>query len=211
MSGQLTNTVAVGTAPFVITSTTRVANLNVATAGTADTFTTARNINGVSFNGSANITVTANTPNSLTFNNSGTGAASGSTFNGGSAVTVSHNTVGAPSTTGTGASGTWGISVTGNAGTVTNGVYTTGNQSISGTKTFEPGIVLGASNINDGLLQMWTQDGASQSVLLNIVPQNGGASGTTTITIPRITGTVALTSQLPTVNNGTLSLEVSGV
>jgi hypothetical protein len=61
MSGQLTNTVAVGTAPMVITSTTRVANLNVATAGTADTLTTARTINGVSFNGSANITVADST------------------------------------------------------------------------------------------------------------------------------------------------------
>jgi hypothetical protein len=30
---------------------------------------------------------------------------------------------------GTGASGTWGISITGNAGTVTNGVYTTGSYS----------------------------------------------------------------------------------
>ena len=38
--------------------------------------------------------------------------------------------------TGTGASGTWGISVTGNAGTVTNGVYTTGDQTITGVKTF---------------------------------------------------------------------------
>jgi hypothetical protein len=55
MSGQLTNTLAIGTAPLVITSTTRVANLNVATAGTADTLTTARTIGGVSFNGSANI------------------------------------------------------------------------------------------------------------------------------------------------------------
>lgn len=58
MSGQLTNTQATGSAPFVITSTTRVANLNVATAGTADTLTTARTINGTSFNGSANITTT---------------------------------------------------------------------------------------------------------------------------------------------------------
>jgi len=57
MSGQLTNTVATGTAPLAITSTTRVANLNVATAGTADTLTTARTINTVSFNGSANIVV----------------------------------------------------------------------------------------------------------------------------------------------------------
>ena len=42
----------------------------------------------------------------------------------------------APTLTGTGASGTWGISVTGNAGTVTNGVYTTGDQTIGGIKTF---------------------------------------------------------------------------
>ena len=55
MNNQLTNTLATGTAPFAITSTTRVANLNVATAGTADTLTTARTIGGVSFNGSANI------------------------------------------------------------------------------------------------------------------------------------------------------------
>ena len=41
-----------------------------------------------------------------------------------------------PSNTGTGASGTWRISITGNAGTVTNGVYTTGNQTIAGVKTF---------------------------------------------------------------------------
>ena len=41
-----------------------------------------------------------------------------------------------PTLTGGGASGTWGISVSGNAATVTNGVYTTGDQTISGTKTF---------------------------------------------------------------------------
>lgn len=42
----------------------------------------------------------------------------------------------APSKSGTNASGTWNISVTGNAATVTNGVYTSGNQSITGVKTF---------------------------------------------------------------------------
>ena len=42
----------------------------------------------------------------------------------------------APTLTGGGASGSWGISVTGNAGTVTNGVYTTGDQTIGGVKTF---------------------------------------------------------------------------
>ena len=39
MNNQLTNTLAIGTAPFVITSTTQVANLNVAQAGIADTIT----------------------------------------------------------------------------------------------------------------------------------------------------------------------------
>jgi hypothetical protein len=67
MNNQLTNTIATGTAPFVITSTTRVSNLNVATAGNADTLTTARNIaisgdvtgTATSFNGSADITISA--------------------------------------------------------------------------------------------------------------------------------------------------------
>jgi hypothetical protein len=53
--------------------------------------------------------------NSLTINNSGTGSASGVTFNGSSAVIISYNTVGAPKADGTGASGTWGISISGNA------------------------------------------------------------------------------------------------
>jgi len=85
------------------------------------------NGNAVSLGGST--TVTANTPNSLTFNNGGSGDISGTTFNGSAAHTVSYNTIGAPSTTGTGASGTWGIGITGNAGTVTNGLYSTGSYS----------------------------------------------------------------------------------
>jgi hypothetical protein len=112
-------------------------------AGTANTLSTARAINGVNFNGSAAINI--NLVNALTVNASGTGAASGSTFNGNSATTISYNSVGAPSTTGTNASGTWGINITGNAATatsatsateVTNGVYTVGDQSIAGNKTF---------------------------------------------------------------------------
>lgn len=46
----------------------------------------------------------------------------------GDAATTRTN-LGVPSTGGTGATGTWDISVTGNAGTVTNGVYTTGSYS----------------------------------------------------------------------------------
>ena len=62
----------------------------------------------------------ATVANAATFNSSGSGAASGSTYNGGSTITVSYNTIGAPSTTGTNASGTWGINVTGNAATATS-------------------------------------------------------------------------------------------
>ena len=43
------------------------------------------------------------------------------------AVVLSYSDVGAPSTSGTNATGTWGISISGNAATVTNGVYTTGS------------------------------------------------------------------------------------
>lgn len=56
------------------------------------------------------------TTNPLTMNNSGSGAASGTTFDGSVARTISYNTVGAPSTTGTGATGTWSIDITGAAG-----------------------------------------------------------------------------------------------
>jgi len=123
-----------------------IATLNQNTTGNAGSATklqTARNINGVAFDGTAAITITANTPNALTFASDGTGAASGTTFNGGTARIISYNSVGAPSTTGANASGTWSINVTGssasctgNAASVTNGVYTTGDQSIGGNKSF---------------------------------------------------------------------------
>jgi hypothetical protein len=64
-TGSFQSTVATGTSPFTVTSTTRVSNLNVATAGTADILTTGRTIGigtgavgtATSFNGSANITI----------------------------------------------------------------------------------------------------------------------------------------------------------
>jgi hypothetical protein len=89
---------------------------SAASATTANTLATPRNINGVSFDGSANISVNLN--NSITLSNAGSGAASGSTFNGSSAVTISYNSIGAPSTTGTNASGNWGINITGSAAKV---------------------------------------------------------------------------------------------
>ena len=55
----------------------------------------------------------------LTINGGGAGAAPGATFNATANVTISYNTIGAPSTTGAGAAGTWGINITGNAATAT--------------------------------------------------------------------------------------------
>ena len=59
-SGQITSTVATGTAPLVIASTTPVANLSIGgNAGTTTALQTARNIDGISFNGTADILVVA--------------------------------------------------------------------------------------------------------------------------------------------------------
>lgn len=118
-------------------------------AGTATTFQTARTINSVSFNGSANILV--NTNNAATFNNGGAGAASGSTFNGSAALTISYNTVGAPSTTGTGASGSWGISVTGTAANVT-GTVAIANGGTSATTAAAALVALGERTSATGAL-----------------------------------------------------------
>jgi len=126
--GSINGTTIGATTAAAITGTTITAT-SFSGAGTGLTGTAS----GLSIGGNAATATTATTAgsvtNSVTFNNSGTGGASGSSFNGASALTVSYNTVGAPSTTGTGASGTWGISISGNAATVTNGVYTTGSYS----------------------------------------------------------------------------------
>ena len=102
-------------------------------AGTT-TFVTAPTTSStyLGWNGSAFTWSAFATPNSLTFNNGGAGGASGSTFNGSSALTVSYNTVGAPSTTGTNATGTWGISISGNAATATSATSATTATNLAG-------------------------------------------------------------------------------
>jgi hypothetical protein len=62
-AGRITSTIATGTAPFVVTSTTQVANLSVATAGsatTAGTVTTAAQPNITSVGTLSNITISGN-------------------------------------------------------------------------------------------------------------------------------------------------------
>lgn len=102
-------------------------------------FLTAPSVVGsyLGWNGSALTwsTISTTTPNAATFNDSGSGDASGTSFNGAVARTISYNTVGAPSTTGTNATGTWGINISGNAATVTNGLTTSNYNSYSPTLT----------------------------------------------------------------------------
>lgn len=79
-------------------------------ADTATTATTATTANQVS--------------NSVSFGTGG-GDTAPISFDGSVARSVSYNTVGAPSTSGTNATGTWGISITGNAGTATSATSAT--------------------------------------------------------------------------------------
>ena len=60
-----------------------------------------------------------------------------------------------PTLTGTGASGTWGISVTGNAGTVANGVYTTGSYADPAWITSLAKSKVGLGNVENTALSTW--------------------------------------------------------
>lgn len=131
------------------------------------------------------------TTNALTMDNSGSGAASGTTFNGSAAQTISYNTIGAPSITGTNATGTWPIDVTGSAGTaaaVSGGganrlVYQTG----SSTTSF-----VTAPTVTDTFLKWngstFVWDAASGAGTVTQIIAGTGLSGGTITT----SGTIAL-------------------
>jgi hypothetical protein len=124
--GSINGTTIGATTAAAVTGTIITANSYFSGAGTNLTGTAS----GLSIGGNAATATTAGSvTNSLTINSGGSGGTSPQTYNGGTAVTISYNTVGAPSITGTNATGTWGISISGNAATVTNGLYSNGSYS----------------------------------------------------------------------------------
>ena len=124
--GTINGTTIGASTAAAITGTTITATSYFSGPGTNLTGTAS----GLSIGGNAATATSAGSvTNSLTINSGGAGGTSPQTYNGGTAITISYNTVGAPSTTGTNASGTWGIGISGNAATVTNGLYSTGSYS----------------------------------------------------------------------------------
>lgn len=178
-------------------------------AATATRLQTARNINGVAFDGTAGISVNLN--NQVTFNNGGAGGASGSAFNGGSALTVSYNTIGAPSVSGTGATGTWSISVTGNSGTSTalqtarniNGVPFNGSANISVNTNNSATFNAGGAGAAPGST---FNGGAPLTISYNTVgaPSTSGANATGTWAIS-VTGSAATATTATNQSGGTVS------
>ena len=121
------------------------------------------------------------------------------------AVVLTNTDVGAPTYTGTGASGTWGINVTGNAGTVTNGVYTTGSYSnpswltaLAGSKvTAIPNSSLINSSLTIGSTNIALGATSTSLAGLTQLTFSGASSGTNVLQPPAI-GTGAI-SVLPNV------------
>jgi hypothetical protein len=127
-------------------------------------------------------TTAGSTSSSATFNNSGSGVASGTAFNGGTARTISYNTIGAPSTTGTNASGTWSINVTGSAGSATTAtraatVTTAAQPNITSVGTLSSLNVTGTTNT--GTIQSTTLTAGSSSTAGSIIGDWTLTSGST--------------------------------
>ena len=139
--------------------------------------------------------------------------------NGGTGATTStdaRTNLDVPSTTGSGASGTWGIDVTGNSATVTNGVYTTGSYadptwitSLAGSKvtgaiTSQAGSVANALTSGTGISYSvgTTYDGSAAITINNAAPDQtvsltDGTGISTSGTYPSFTITNTLPMTYP--------------
>lgn len=174
--------------------------------GTVTSVSVSGGATGMSFSGNPVTTSgTITMSGTLDLNNGGTGATT---------AAGARTALDVPSTSGSGAAGTWGISVSGNSGTVTNGVYTTGSYadptwitSLSGTKVSgnisgSAGSVANALTIGTGL--SGTSYNGSAAVTIDntgVLSLTGTASQ---VTVSASTG--AITISLP----ATINVDTSG-
>jgi hypothetical protein len=130
---RLISNIATGTAPLTVTSTTQVANLNVATSGTAGTVTTNAQPNITSVGTLTSLTVTGNITSGNVYANSGTVGASLLT---GTLTTAAQPNITSVSTSFTNLTFANAQTISGNNMTLTTGANTnvgtiTGNWSLS--------------------------------------------------------------------------------
>ncbi len=174
VSGQFTSTVATGTAPLVVTSTTPVANLNI--GGNAATVTTNANLTGdVTSTGNATTVVKIN---GTSLAGLSTGILKNTTSTGVPSIavaadfpTLNQNTTG----TAANVTGTVAIANGGTGSTTQNFVDLTTNQTIAGVKTFS-----GTSTIVNQNLTVNAAGTSGQGIILSddgdIVDNNDGAA-----------------------------------
>jgi collagen type VII alpha len=224
VTGQLISTVATGTAPLVVTSTTQIANMNVATAGSAATATSATNAAALLQNTSTSTTVyptfttsSANGNSQAVFNTSisanlGNASITATTFVGslsGAATTAGTVTTAAqPNITSVGTLTTISVSGNANVGNIgaTNGVFTnvSGNgsqlSSITGANvTGQVGNALVAGTVYTNAQPNITSVGtlSSLSVSGNITGANligSLANGNSNVNIPTANGNVNISA-----------------
>ena len=197
----LVSNVATGTAPFTVTSTTQVANLNVATAGTAGTVTTASqpNITSVgtlsSLGVNGTVTAVAFTANTGVFTGNANGISSvqagnivGTTL-GSSVVTSSLTTVG------TVTSGTWN-SLVGSSATFAAGLSGANLASITGGNVVGTinSTTLGNSTLYVGTTAIALNRGSASQSLTGITSIDGYAATVSGAAQANITSVGTLTS-----------------
>jgi hypothetical protein len=122
------------------------------------------------------------TTNSLTANSSG-GAAAGTTFNGSSAVTYDYHSFGAPSATGSGASGTWAINISGSAAAVANSITFNDGGLGASSPLIYTGAVTSTVSYNTIGAPSVTGTGASGSWSINAATATALASSPTTCSL----------------------------
>lgn len=153
----LISTVTTGTAPLTVASTTKVTNLNADLLDGLDVHTSTNNEVNKIVRTDVNGYIQAGWINTASGDNGTTAIdrvyASSDGYIRYYTPTNFRTVLNVPTRTGGDASGSWNISVTGNAATVTNGVYTTGDQTITGIKRFEA-TNTGIANVNGDLARL---------------------------------------------------------